>query len=109
MPLEPLPDDEIQREEDEWSPWIGIVRAVIWGIPAALLCASVTGVLAWYTPWLILNFWLRCALGFFLTAILFAVVHRAAGMASLFCTVLVVLLVLSVLLLSTTMTSFTSG
>ena len=86
-------DDEFPIRDD-WTPWQGVRRGVIWGSVTAAILAAVADVLAWHAPPMVLRFWMRAPEGLFTVWILFLVVHRAAGMASLPCTIIVVVLTL---------------
>lgn len=73
----------------EWT-WIkGLRRGLQWGIVATAILATVLGVMAAYLPHFVLNFWLRWVIAFFVGWVLFAVVHRASGMAGGACTAIV--------------------
>ncbi len=84
--------------ESEWSEWRGLASGAVWGLAAAIVIAWLSCSLASYAPHMILNFWLRMAFGFLCAALLFSVVHWAAGMAGPACTAIVVVLTLAVLL-----------
>jgi hypothetical protein len=78
-----------RNEGAEWT-WIkGLGRALQWTIVATTILAAIMGVMAAYLPHFVLNFWLRWVIAFFVGWILFAVVHRAAGMAGGVCTAIV--------------------
>ena len=70
---------------------------MLWGGLAALLCALLAGVGAWYIPRVCLHWLLRCACAFGVAWVLFQVVHSAAGMTGWFCSVLVIALALLVM------------
>lgn len=83
---------------EEWTAWRGLLRALLWGGLMTLILIAVLDLMAWAVPRLVLNWWLRMAMGFFVALTLFAVVHRAAGMAGGACTGLVVAFTLLVLI-----------
>ncbi len=85
-------------ENEEWTAWRGMLRALLWGGLMTLILIAVLDLTAWFVPPLVLNWWLRMAMGFFVALTLFAVVHRAAGMAGGACTGLVVAFTLLVLI-----------
>ncbi len=96
MQLYPWTDDE--EAVGDWTPERGIRRALAWGVLAALVCGAVLNVPVFGLPPATLQWPFRLAFAFAVTWVLFRVVHRAAGMAGTFCTTLVVVLSLLVML-----------
>ena len=82
----------------DWTAWKGLRRGIQWSVVAAVLLAVPLGFLAAYLPLLVLNFWLRWSLAFLVGWILFAVVHRASGMAGAASTTIAVLAAAAVFL-----------
>lgn len=82
----------------EWTWARGMRRATGWATLAALVMAAGLGVAARYWPILVLNVWVRLLLAFLVAWLLFAVVHRTAGMAGGPCTAEVVVLTAAVFL-----------
>jgi hypothetical protein len=86
-----MTDDNLAGSDD-WTPWQGIRRGLVWGFVAAVALGAVADVLAWYMPTFVINFWLRTAAGLLTMWVLFSAVHRAAGMTGPACTAIVVVL-----------------
>jgi hypothetical protein len=85
--LDPIREGET---EAEWTPGRGLLRALAWGGMACAVLLLLLDVLAWFAPLIVSNWWLRAAISFLVAVLLFAVVHRAAGMAGAACTGLVI-------------------
>lgn len=98
-----LPDSQEENashrpESAEWT-WIrGLGRGIFWALTASAILAGILDVLAACVPSFLLNFWVRMALAFFVSWILFAVVHRTSGMAGTACSAVVVLAAAAVFL-----------
>jgi hypothetical protein len=89
-------DDLNLRTTDVWTPMRGIVRGSLAGMLAALVLATGAGLLTWYAPRVAVWEWVRVGAAFVTMYILFAVVHRAAGMTGWACSAIVVVLTLAV-------------
>lgn len=86
-----MPENAV-TEEDEWTPRQGLRRALVWGLLTAGVIAGLTDLVAWYSPITMQHLLLRTALAFVGSWVLFAVVHRAAGMVGGACSALVLVL-----------------
>lgn len=75
---DPVDDDE-PRGDSEWTPQIGMRRAIIRGALVAALLVIATGLLAWFLPTLVLYTLLRTFLALAIVWLLFTVVQDAAG------------------------------
>ncbi len=83
----------------KWTPEIGLRKALIAGCITALILSITLIVIALLTsPVMIFSFTLRIVAAFVITWILFAIIHRAAGMTSPRLTALAVTLALLVML-----------
>jgi hypothetical protein len=91
-------DGRPEDKQDDWSPAIGMRRAVLRACVVALIIGASLFPVDVYLPAVLLNFWIRLAVSFGTAWILFRVVQGAAGMVGWPCTALAVGLSLLVLL-----------
>lgn len=83
-----MPGDDSQID---WSPGIGIRRAILWAGLCTALLVLVFAPVAWFFPPLLQNALLRAFFAFLVAWALFAVAQRAAGMAGWPVTIVVLL------------------
>jgi hypothetical protein len=83
--------------EPDWTPASGLLRGAVYGLIVALGIAVLLVPVAKWAPTLLLNAYLRVALGFAVTGSLAAAVQRGAGMVGWPCTGLAVGLAVLVL------------
>ena len=83
---------------DDWTPELGMRRAVGWGMFTALMCGVVVNLCNVHVPGTFLPWIVRTAIAFGVAWLLFRVVHWVAGMAGDYCTILVVILAMCVML-----------
>jgi hypothetical protein len=82
-------DDLNLRTSDDWTPLRGVLRGLVWGTVAAVILGVIADLLARYVPHMVLDWKLRGPEALATVWILYMVVHHAAGMASLPCTLIV--------------------
>ena len=78
--------EEYLAKEKEWTPAIGLRRAVLWGGLTAAILAAVAGFLSCAAPPLVIVIYYRVAFGFVTMWIIIGVVQRSAGMVGWSCT-----------------------
>lgn len=83
---------------NDWTPARGLARGAGHAMIAVVPLVLLTGLVARFAPPILLDMYLRCASGFFITLILLVVIQRAAGMTGWPCTALAILGTLVVLL-----------
>lgn len=71
---------DYERADDDWSPAVGLKRALARGAAVAGALAILVIVYTWLIPFVACVLWLRLALAFGLAWVLAGVVQRAAGM-----------------------------
>jgi hypothetical protein len=91
-------DDLNLRTTDDWTPERGLARGAKWGLVAAGVLMVAADLLARYAPFMVLDWKLRGAWALAGVWVLYMVVHHAAGMASLHCSILVAVLTLVIAL-----------
>jgi hypothetical protein len=100
---EPLGWQDEDDKHGDWTPAIGLRRAVVYGLITSLLLVGILSLLAWLAPAFFSALWLRVAVGFAVAWALFGVVQRAAGMVGWLCTGLAVGLAALTLILPDTL------
>ena len=80
--------------DDSWTPGRGLLKGSIWTLSVAVVLGAGFFVLTYYIPGLPRSWLLTIAWGFFACWVLFAVMHRTAGMVSSLCTLATVLCVM---------------
>jgi hypothetical protein len=89
--LNEIPDSLKSSTDDSWTPGRGLLRGSIWTLSVAVVLGAGFLVLTYHIPALARSWLLNIAWGFFTAWVLFAVMHRTAGMVSSLCTLVAVL------------------
>lgn len=91
-------DDLHLRTTDDWTPLRGTLHGLKWGAVAAAILMVLADLMARYVPQMVLDWKLRGPEALFTVWVLYMVVHHAAGMASLPCSIIVAVLTLAIAL-----------
>ena len=89
--LNDIPEELREPVDADWTPARGLRKAVLWTTPTCLFLAAAVGGVTYFVPALTLHWLLAFVLGFAVSAVLFFVVHTAAGMVGASCTLLAIL------------------
>ncbi len=95
---DPVPFDDVESDDLDWTPAKGMARAAVRGGVAALIVSAVLAPLVIFVPFVAFYPCTRAAMAFIVAWILFGVVQRAAGMVGMPVSALAIALAVMVLL-----------